>query len=145
MPVIVVDKTWSCSRTPWPCSCGWVQSSAQELGGSHTMLSHFHRRILGRPDHLYRMFSAASPPTSLKENIPPLFRSMVGISKLSHSLLPRDLQPSSPGHYRSIQLICFPPHHQDPPAARPKCKGVALLTLRTVRRLAPPHTFPTPP
>ena len=54
---------------------------------------------------------------------------MVGISKLLHSLLPNDRPPSSPRDYRSIQTIYFPPHYQDSPDARPKCKGFALLTL----------------
>jgi len=59
---------------------------------------------------------------SFKENIPPSFRSILGISKLLRSLLAKD-------DYRFIQSIYFPPHYQDPPDAQPKCKGFALLTL----------------
>jgi hypothetical protein len=33
------------------------------------------------------------------------------------------------GDYRCVQSILFPPHHQDPPDALPKCKGFALVTL----------------
>jgi len=33
------------------------------------------------------------------------------------------------GDYRSVQSILFPPHHQDPPDAVPKCKGFVLVTL----------------
>ena len=73
------------------------------------------------------MFRPSSCPDrpcliSFKENIPPSFRSIVGISKLLRSLLAKD-------DYRFIQSIYFPPHYQDPPDAQPKCKGFALLTL----------------
>lgn len=65
------------------------------------------------------------------ENIPLQFRSIIGISKLLHRLLLRDHHtPSfSLGDYRSIQSIFFPPHHQDPPDAVPKCRGFALVTF----------------
>ena len=33
------------------------------------------------------------------------------------------------GDHRCVQRILFPPHHQDPPDALPKCKGFALVTL----------------
>jgi hypothetical protein len=33
------------------------------------------------------------------------------------------------GDYRCVQRILFPPHHQDPPDALPKCKGFALVTV----------------
>ena len=80
------------------------------------------------------MFRPLSHPdcpclTSFKENIPPSFRSIVGISKLLRSLLPENRSSSSTGDYRFIQSIYFPPHYQDPPEAQPKCKGFALLTL----------------
>ena len=55
-----------------------------------------------------------------QENIPLPFRSTVGICKLLRALL----SSSSP-----VQHILFPPHHQDPPDAVPKCKGFALVTL----------------
>lgn len=56
---------------------------------------------------------------------------MIGISKLLHRLLLRDCHtPSfSPGDYLCVQSILFPPHHQDPPDAVPKCKGFALVTF----------------
>ena len=56
---------------------------------------------------------------------------MVGISKLlNRLLLTDDRSPSvSMGDYRSVQRILFPPHHQDPPDALPKCKGFALVTV----------------
>lgn len=75
------------------------------------------------------LIAALSLYASPKENIPLLFRSMVGLSKLLHSLLPRDRSLSSTADYRCIQSIYFPPHHQDPPDAIPKCKGFALVTL----------------
>ncbi|KAF8261195.1 hypothetical protein EI94DRAFT_1705720 [Lactarius quietus] len=53
------------------------------------------------------------------ENIPHPFRSIVGICNLLRAIL-----NSSP-----VQHIIFPPHHQDPPDAIPKCKGFALVTL----------------
>ncbi|KAI9457941.1 hypothetical protein BJY52DRAFT_1120025, partial [Lactarius psammicola] len=54
------------------------------------------------------------------ENIPHSFRSTVGICKLLCALL----NSSS-----AVQHVLFPPHHQDPPDAIPKCKGFALVTL----------------
>ncbi|KAF8489477.1 hypothetical protein F5888DRAFT_1746467 [Russula emetica] len=65
------------------------------------------------------------------ENIPLQFRSIIGASKLLHRLLLRDHHtPSfSLGDYRCIQSILFPPHHQDPPDAVPKCRGFALVTF----------------
>ncbi|KAI0298937.1 hypothetical protein BC826DRAFT_967269 [Russula brevipes] len=75
------------------------------------------------------LIAALSLYVSPKENIPLLFRSMVGLSKLLHSLLPRDCSLSSTADYRCIQSIYFPPHHQDPPDVIPKCKGFALVTL----------------
>ena len=56
---------------------------------------------------------------------------MVGTSKLLHRLLlTDDRSPSvSMGDYRCVQRISFPPHHQDPPDALPKCKGFALVTV----------------
>lgn len=74
---------------------------------------------------------ASSMLTASKENIPLQFRSIVGISKLLHRLLLTDHHtPSfSMGDYRCVQSILFPPHHQDPPDALPKCKGFALVTL----------------
>jgi hypothetical protein len=54
-----------------------------------------------------------------QENIPHQYRSIVGICNLLRPIL-----NSSP-----IQHIVFPPHHQDPPDAVPKCKGFALVTL----------------
>jgi hypothetical protein len=67
----------------------------------------------------------------LKENIPLEFRSIIGTSKLLHRLLLRDNHtPSfSLGDYRCVQSILFPPHHQDPPDAVPKCRGFALVTF----------------
>ena len=48
-----------------------------------------------------------------------------------HRLLLRDNHtPSfSLGDYRCVQNILFPPHHQDPPDAVPKCRGFALVTF----------------
>ncbi|KAI0301516.1 hypothetical protein B0F90DRAFT_1628378 [Multifurca ochricompacta] len=62
------------------------------------------------------------------ENVPHSFRSTIGISKLLHSLL-NNHSSSSLGSYQCIESIFFPPHHQDPPDALPKCKGFALVTL----------------
>ena len=68
---------------------------------------------------------------SSKENIPPQFRSIIGTSKLLHRLLLRNHHTSSfsPGDYRCVQSILFPPHHQDLPDAISKCRGFALVTL----------------
>ena len=55
-----------------------------------------------------------------QENIPHPFRSIVGICNLLHALL---------NACNVVQHILFPPHHQDPPDAVPKCKGFALVTL----------------
>jgi hypothetical protein len=74
------------------------------------------------------LIAAPSLYVSPKENIPILFRSMVGLSKLLHSLLRKDRSLST-GDYRCIQSIYFPPHYQDPPDVIPKCKGFALVTL----------------
>ncbi|KAI0265883.1 hypothetical protein BC834DRAFT_824367 [Gloeopeniophorella convolvens] len=84
-------------------------------------------------------FSTFSPEywearTVYIENIPFSHRSPAGISKLVHTLLTEPSHQSSndPSSYRRrIQRIHFPPHHQDPPDALPKCKGFALLTLST--------------
>ncbi|KAH9035175.1 hypothetical protein EDB83DRAFT_1778384 [Lactarius deliciosus] len=54
------------------------------------------------------------------ENIPHQFRSTLGICKLLRTLL------NSSG---AVQHVLFPPHHQDPPDAVPRCKGFALVTL----------------
>ena len=56
-----------------------------------------------------------------QENIPHPYRSIVGICNLLRALL----NVSNP-----VQHILFPPHHQDPPDAIPKCKGFALVTLK---------------
>jgi xRRM domain len=66
-----------------------------------------------------------------KENIPLEFRSIIGISKLLHGFLLRGHHnPSfSLSDYRCVQSISFPPHHQDPPDAVPKCRGFALVTF----------------
>ncbi len=68
---------------------------------------------------------------SSKENIPLQFRSIIGISMMLHRILLRDhhTSPFSLGDYRRVQSILFPPRHQDPPDAIPKCKGFALVTL----------------
>jgi hypothetical protein len=55
-----------------------------------------------------------------QENIFHPYRSIVGIYNLLRALL----NVSNP-----VQHILFPPHHQDPPDAIPKCKGFALVTL----------------
>ena len=85
----------------------------------------FQSRILGRPNRPHRT-SRLVPPQRLysdgpaQENIPLPFRSTVGVCRLLHALL------SSSG---PVQHIFFPPHHQDPPDAAPRCKGFALVTL----------------
>ncbi|KAI0267897.1 hypothetical protein BGY98DRAFT_1022351 [Russula aff. rugulosa BPL654] len=67
------------------------------------------------------------------ENIPLEFRSIIGTSKLLHRLLVKNHRtPSfSLSDYRCVQSILFPPHHQDPPDAVPKCRGFALVTFST--------------
>ena len=42
-----------------------------------------------------------------------------------HAVIDSTLQ----GYHHSIQNVSFPPHHQDPPDALPKCKGFALVTF----------------
>ena len=103
---------------------------------SHNAFPHSARNT-GTPEQsiLYVLIGpsrrASSMLTAPKENIPLQFRSIVGISKLLHRLLLTDHHsPSfSMGDYRCVQSILFPPHHQDPPNAVPKCKGFALVTL----------------
>jgi hypothetical protein len=54
-----------------------------------------------------------------QETIPHQYRSIVGICNLLCPIL----------NSSATQKILFPPHHQDPPDAVPKCKGFALVAL----------------
>lgn len=53
------------------------------------------------------------------ETIPHQYRPIVGICNLLCPIL----------NSSATQKILFPPHHQDPPDAVPKCKGFALVAL----------------
>jgi hypothetical protein len=54
------------------------------------------------------------------------YRTVSGIAQLTSSLISRAGQVSS---LTTIQNISLPPHHQDQPGDRPKCKAFALVTL----------------
>jgi hypothetical protein len=87
------------------------------------------RSLLSPSSHLLHFDCAL---LSSKENIPLEFRSIIGTSKLLHRLLKNNRTPSfSLSDYRCVQSILFPPHHQDPPDAVPKCRGFALVTFST--------------
>jgi hypothetical protein len=59
-----------------------------------------------------------------KENIPPAYRTIPGIARLTRSLLQPGLRSSS-----QVENVILPSHHQDRPGDVPKCKGFALVTV----------------